>query len=138
MRQEMCLVCNDKRKYEIEVSQTRNIILHLNSMIGENISNRFNREENELLRQLGMYNKHLHFICGNCYRVNTMELKNLEKKMDTLIVVIARKVEKRDRLYNETLRLLSGSYSGKYHMFQNYCLKKFNQELMENNENIES
>lgn len=131
MKQGMCLVCNDKRKYEVEVSQTRNIVIRLTNMLGENISNRFNREENEILRQLSMHNKHPHFMCGNCYRVNTMELKNLEKKLDTLLVIAIRKTTKKDTIYYETLRLLSGAYSGKYHIFEKSCLKEFAKEDIE-------
>ena len=123
MKQGMCLVCNDKRKYEVEVSQTRNIVTHLNNMLGENISNRFNKEENEVLRQLSMHNKHPHFMCGTCLHVNISELKNLEDKMDILLVKITKNIDIKGSTFHDTLRILQGSYSGKYHVFEQYCRK---------------
>jgi hypothetical protein len=63
-----------------------------------------------------------------------MELSLLEKKIDNLLIIIARNINDKNKDYHDVLRLLSGAYSGKYHIFESYCLKKITKEQKENNE----
>ena len=124
----LCMVCNDKKKYESEISQTKQIVNQL-SILYERCSteNSFS-ERKELLRQLKMYKKHPHFMCGHCFRINLTELSNLEDKMDELLVSIVNNIKEKNEIYYSTLRLLSGGYNGKYHVFQNYCLRQMKGE----------
>ena len=124
MRPEMCIVCNDKRKYERKVQDIRRIVSRLKTMANKHSINN-DYKNNELLSQLRMHNQHIHFSCGHCYKINTMELSNLEHEMDILLVSIANNINECNKTYHDVLYLLQGTYSGKYRIFQSFCLKKF-------------
>lgn len=125
MKPEICMICNDKKHYNITVSQTRNIVLQLRRFISNNETKRFSREEEQFKQNLNLGNQHFHFMCGHCFKVNESEMRNLEQEMNELLVNIAIHLTKKDDKYYETLRLLQGTYSTKYHLFERFCLRKF-------------
>lgn len=123
MRPEICMICNDKKRFETEISKTRLIFNRLRNMDIKYSDRNFTTEEHELLRQLKMNNKHPHFMCGNCFRVNISELKNIEYQIDVMLVCISKNIKEKDETYYNILQLLRGEYSGKYHIFERYCLQ---------------
>ena len=123
MNPTMCLVCNDKKKYEMKVHDVKNIISQLKRYISNNVNKTLDGEDYEILRQWGMHNQHSHFMCGRCYKVNTMELTNLERDMDVLLVSIAKEINKDSLIFHKVLHLLNGRYSRKYQIFRQFVLK---------------
>lgn len=125
MRPEMCIICNDASHYNTIVSQTRNIVFQLRRFVSNTKNERLSREEEQFKQNLNLGNQHFHFMCGHCFKINESEMRNLEKEMNDLLVEIAIDLTQKDNRYYETLRLLQGAYSTKYHLFESFCLRKF-------------
>ena len=124
MRPEFCMICQDKKHFSYQVNQIRNIVSRLR-VFTHNANIEENKEMQELKNALQLHHQHPHFMCGHCIKVNTNELHHLEDEMDELLLQIASIVEKKDRMYYDTLQLLRGTYSGKYTVFERYCKKKW-------------
>ena len=124
--QVFCNCCNDKRRYESHIYTAQNILNRLGNIANRYDNEEFSSKEKQLLQHLSMDGKHPHFMCGQCLKVDTQDLKNLEQKIDILIVKIAKNVTHDNREYYDTLRLLQGEYSGKYHILERFVRGKDN------------
>ena len=124
MRPETCMICNDKRKFQSEVYQAKNIVHRLTILAKNNTPSEFNNMEKQLLFQLKAFGRHPHFMCGTCSRVNMMDLKNLEDKIDILLVMLTEDIDINGQKYHDILRLLRGAYSGKCKTFEQYCHRR--------------
>lgn len=122
--QMLCHCCNDKRRYESYIYTAQNILTRLSRIANKYDYAEFSSKERQLLQYLSMDVKTPHFMCGQCMQVDIQNLKSLEHKIDMFLVQIAKNVTHDNREYYDTLRLLQGEYSGKYHVFERYVRKK--------------
>lgn len=111
-----CFICNDVHHYRNTVLQVQNIYYRLHAMVKHSIP--YTREMQQFKNSLVFDRKHVHMMCGYCSRINEMELRNLEEKIDDTITQLVFQT-KEDNKY-EILRVLQGVYPGKYHQVERY------------------
>lgn len=124
-----CYVCQDDRNFNMLVNQTRNI----NNQLKRYCMNSFDNDKmdynlQELRNNLNTVSLHCHFMCGTCLKVNEIELINVEQELNNILIHIASELTEKNHIYFNTLQLLRGRYSQKYHCFEKYCLKKFKED----------
>lgn len=114
-----CYVCTDVKKFERAVNDVKRINYSINRYLMRfdyDKSNRLTREEEILLRQISLDKKHIHFMCGKCFKVNESELLNAEKELKNNFIKVVRvlKLHENDKKTNalrkEVANLLRGHY----------------------------
>ncbi len=128
----MCQFCNDVRRYRMSVDDARRIRINLSRITGEE------RIEAKLSGpyDIAHFNEHkpLHFMCGQCTKVNRQELINEEKLIAQYIInflCIAEKNYKKDSAkfnsqYVQILSNLSGNYPKIARNLEQYWFKYIN------------
>ncbi|WP_368263017.1 hypothetical protein [Clostridium disporicum] len=88
----MCLVCHDVTKFNTKLNDVRRIDNYLKNRINGldfNHSRTLSLEERKIVNQIAYDKTNIHFMCGVCHKVNTMELKIAENRLkDTFILAI--------------------------------------------------
>lgn len=116
MNPSMCLICSDEKEYRRKLQEAKRIKTFLDNLArGMDIDkdNKFYR----VCQSFSMGNSNIHFLCGTCYKVNTMELKNVERDINVLLTtIVLSDIDK--KVYHEVLGVLQGHYPLKYRTFE--------------------
>lgn len=124
MRPEFCMVCNKVTQFNNAVFTARNIVSRLERMtVGMKEPER-NSAYYHMMQNLCCDKMRIPFPCGQCYKVNMMELTNLEDKMNELICTFIANTTSKNKEYHELLRLLAGHYSMKYRAIETAISQK--------------
>lgn len=124
MRPEFCMVCNKVTQFHNAVFTLRNIVNYL-ERITQKMENPHKDSVHYHIRQnLSNDKMRISFPCGQCYKVNTIELTNLENRMDDLICKFIFNTDSKSKEYYDLLRMLAGHYSMKYRIVETEIIKK--------------
>lgn len=116
-----CLYCQDKKRYEIKLMESRRIMMYLRRIAENTRGTGIELEEKqriEIERALCGETASVHFMCGHCMAVNTMELNNTITDIKySVIEIIAlikhlKKMEdnRANKLKYEVLNALQGHF----------------------------
>lgn len=116
-----CLVCHDPNHFDMKVREAKRISRNIEvilSKYGDAYSLEM-YEKDGMRHNFDFDHQHQHFMCGHCYKVNTMSLRNAEDDIvDNLLkFVMLVKTDKEkvsDSDYHSILRNLAGHYPGMY------------------------
>lgn len=80
----MCSCCSDKNNARIKLDSAKRILNNLKRMVDEReiLSFRNTREHSEYMRMICNSHNHVHFMCGTCRQVKTMELYRVEEELN--------------------------------------------------------
>ena len=118
MLNQYCLVCSDPTHFRRDVNDAIRINNNIRSILSKYNQDFDNELITDIKRQFISEHKHPHFTCGNCTKVNTMELYNLEKNLyNTLVNCMALIQTKtlKPADYHIVLTNLAGHYTRMYH-----------------------
>lgn len=113
-----CMICNDKNKFSRTVDEVRNINYSIRRMFGGvreiNINlHHFDREDEQVYRNIVNDKKHVHFMCGTCFHINKNDLDREQQRLYLLIVGLVKAYKNesinKERLYR-VLRIVQGHY----------------------------
>lgn len=112
-------LCSDKRNFEAKIYNARRINQMLERIIfSKNIKKHL--ENDEKINFL-YFKSHIHFMCGNCNKINKNELDVLERNIlnnCNYIKTYLKNNKNEKGLKYEVLRLLQGHYSKIYKWFE--------------------
>ena len=128
MRTMMCSICKDKRNFENKIAQAKNIVRRLEYIADSYEPFELDYRQRNFMAGLRNMCCYVHFMCGQCVNANEQKLRDFEREMDEYLVIIAENVKTTDSKYHETLRLLTGTYSGKYRLLEKYVHEKERRE----------
>ena len=107
MREAVCMVCNDKRKFQTTVHDVERIANVLSRMVRETRK----VTDHKLMRDISADKKHPHFMCGHCYHVNEMQLRNEEQKVHNYVYAFCEQIRNGQKVnVYDALRVLQGHY----------------------------
>ncbi len=118
MRPDFCICCNKPTQFRNAVFTAQSIVHNLEMFTSDMVSPQKDNSYYHMLQNLSNDKQRISFPCGMCYKVNTMELSNLEQKMDELICKFIFNTSEKNGKYHELLRLLAGHYPMKYRIIE--------------------
>lgn len=124
MKTDFCLCCNKPTQFYNSVHTVKNIVHYLETITRNMEHPPKNNEYYYMMQNLSNDKQRISFPCGQCYKINTIELFNLEKKMDELICKFIFNTSEKNGIYHNLLRLFAGHYPMKYHIIETAISQK--------------